>query len=196
MDIYEKISSFLETHNTANVIIAGQTCSGKTTLANRILNYFDGIYSVSIISQDDYFKNLCDIPIANNKYLMEIPEAFWIEEFLDDVHSLLQYGSVYMPNYDIASNSRKNKNKLIYSGQINIFEGLHTIEVLDSLENSISIFVDTSPDVCLKRRVERDSMNLGIPEKIIRQHWTDCIQPQSERFILPQKNFADIVFGR
>ncbi len=196
MEIYDEIRKFVETHNTANVVIAGQSCSGKTTLANRIREHFNGKYSVSIISQDDYFKDLRDIPIAGGNYLMDVPEAFWIEEFLNDVHLLFNYGNVNMPNYDISTNSRVNKNKVILSSEINVFEGLHTIQIFNGLRNSISIFVDTDSDTCLKRRIERDSTKFGIPEKRIREYWNECIQPMSKRFIFPQKFYADIIFRR
>lgn len=193
MNIYQKINSFLETHDTVNIVIAGQTCSGKTTLSKQIQEYFSEKYSACIISQDDYFKNLCDIPVAYGYYLMEVPEAFCVQEFKNDVRFLLQYGYAKMPNYDIATNTRIDKDKNICSCKINIFEGLHTIRILDDLKNSISIYVDTNPIACLKRRIARDSQNLGIPEKRIREYWSDCIQPMSERFILPQKYYADII---
>lgn len=196
MDIYQKISNFLETHHTANIVIAGQTCSGKTTLAKKIHEHFSERYSASIISQDDYFKNLCDIPVAFGCYLMEVPEAFCVEEFKSDVRLLLQYGHVKMPVYDIATNTRVSKDKTVQSSQINIFEGLHTIHILDNLENSISIFVDTDSTTCLERRIARDSKNFSIPEIRIREYWNDCIQPMSERFVLPQKYYADVIFGR
>lgn len=194
MNIYQKVSNFLETHDTVNIVIAGQTCSGKTTLAKQIHKHFSENHSVCIISQDDYFKNLCDIPVGAGWYLMEVPEAFEVEEFRSDVRSLLQYGYAKMPIYDISANMRVSKNKMIHSCKINIFEGLHTIQILSDLENSISIFVDTPPVTCLERRIARDSENLGVPENRIREYWNDCIQPMSERFVLPQKYYADIIF--
>jgi len=196
MSVFQEIDKFVITHNTANVIIAGQSCSGKTTLANNIREYFDGKYSVTIISQDDYFKNLHDIPIVYEGYLMDVPDAFWIDEFKHDMHLLLQYGIVNMPNYDIASNTRLNKNKVVHYGKINVIEGLHTIHIFRLLRKSISIFLDTDSDTCLKRRITRDTQSFGIPEKRVREYWNECIQPMSERFIYSQKHFANIILRR
>lgn len=193
MEIYSKIRNFLGYHDTINVLIAGQSCSGKTTLANKICNHFKDQYSVTIISQDDYFKDHSDIPIAYGRYLLDVPDAFWIEEFKTDVTILGQYGRVYMPNYDIATNTRQNKNKIIRAGTINIIEGLHTIHIFNNLNNSMKIFISTDSNICLERRVARDTKEFGIPEMVVREYWSEFIQPISERYIFSQKSYADII---
>lgn len=193
---FEMIQKQLDVYGSANIVIAGQTCSGKTTLANEIRNHFSGMYTVAIVSQDDYFKNLEDIPHSPGGYLTDSIDAFWISEFRDDVHTLLRDSEVTMPTYDVATNTRINKSKIVSAGQINIFEGLHTITVLYDLKNCINIFVNTDVDVCLKRRIARDTSKYGIPEHIIRPYWRNCIMPMTERYILPQIDYADITINR
>lgn len=192
MNVQEAISKYLLSYDTVNVVIAGITCSGKTTLANNIQNHFSDRYSVTLVAQDDYFKNLPDIPQIREGYLTDSIDAFHAIEFKHDVQSLITYGFATMPRYDIATNTRVSKNKIIRTGIINVFEGLHTIELLGKLDNSIKIFLDTDIDVCLKRRIARDTSKFGIPEVRIRQYWNDCITPMCEKFIFPQKEFADI----
>lgn len=193
MDIFQEIDRLVKRHGTINVVIAGQSCSGKTTLAKNIAEHFRNIYPICMICQDDYFKNLCDIPRAYEGYLMEVHDAFCIRELRQDVSFLLKYGNAKIPNYDIATNTRINKNKVVYSGKINIFEGLHTIDIFQDFKPNITIFVNTDPATCLERRIIRDTKNLGVPEWRVREYWNECIQPMSERFIFPQKDFADIV---
>lgn len=76
MNVQEEISKYLLSHDTVNVVIAGTTCSGKTTLANEIRNHFSDRYSVTLVAQDDYFKNLPDIPRIREGYLTDSIEAF------------------------------------------------------------------------------------------------------------------------
>ena len=195
MNIQEEISKYLIGHDTVNVVIAGTTCSGKTTLANEIRKLFSGRYSVTLVAQDDYFKNLSDIPRVREGYLTDSIEAFFTAEFKHDVEMLLANGVSTMPRYDIATNTRINKNKIVRKGSINVFEGLHTIQLLGELDNSIKIFVDTDIDTCLKRRIARDTSKFGVPEERIRQYWSDCVKPMCERFIFPQKANADIIIN-
>lgn len=193
MNVYEEIEKHLLSHNAVNVAISGITCSGKTTLANKIREYFSDKYLVAIVSQDDYFKNLPDIPRVREGYLTDSIDAFLTLEFNHDVQLLLQNGVVTMPRYDVATNTRIAKSKIVRVGKVNVFEGLHTIHLLRGLENSINIFVDTEMETCLERRIARDTSKFGVPETRIRQYWDDCIKPMSERFIFPQKEYADIV---
>ena len=195
MNVYEEIEKHLLSHNTVNVVIAGSTCSGKTTLANTIRKYFSDNYVVAIVSQDDYFKNLPDIPRVREGYLTYSIDAFHTTEFKHDVQLLLQNGVVTMPRYDVATNTRICKNKIVRAGKINVFEGLHTIHLLKELEDCINIFVDTEIATCLERRIARDTSKFGVPETRIRQYWDDCIKPMCERFIFPQKAFADIIIS-
>ena len=192
MNVQEEISKYLLSHDTVNVVIAGTTCSGKTTLANEIRNHFSDRYLVTLVAQDDYFKNLPDIPRIREGYLTDSIEAFWTAEFKHDVQKLLTNGVATMPRYDIATNTRVSKNKIVRAGRINVFEGLHTIQLLGELDNCIKIFVDTDIDICLKRRISRDTLKFGVPEVRIRQYWNDCVKPMCERFIFPQKEDADI----
>ncbi len=195
MDIYREVSRYLDHHGGVNIVIAGQTCSGKTTLANRLRDCFCNTYSVTIVSQDDYFKNIDDIPFNENGYLMECPDAFHVSEFTHDVHIMLYKSITTMPRYDISTNTRIDKQKFVRAGQVNIFEGLHTIDLL-SLNNSIKIYLDTDIDVCLKRRIERDTKLLNVSEKQVIDYWNNCIQPTSTEFIHPQINKADFVLWR
>ncbi len=196
MSIYETISNLLLSNGIVNVLIAGTTCSGKTILANEIYKKFSDRYKVAIVEQDDYFKNLSDIPRSRGGYLTDSVHAFHIEEFKYDVHTLLTKGFVAMPEYDIATNKRLSKTKAKRKGTINIFEGLHTINLLSDLDNCIKIFVNTDMEICLKRRIARDTLKYKVPEKRIREYWQECVVPMCEKYIFPQKANADIVINR
>lgn len=192
MYIKEEIKEALRKQERVNVIIAGTTCSGKTTLTEMIWNYFRNKYPITIVEQDNYFKNLSDIPRVREGYLTDSIEAFYTEEFKYDIAILQRYGTVKMPIYDISTNTRISKKRVII-GDINIFEGLHTIHLLDELENSLKIYIDTDIDTCLERRIARDTSKYGIPEERIREYWKECIIPMCERYIFPQKEMADII---
>lgn len=195
----EKVIKFLSQNydisknNITNILISGMSCSGKTSLSNEINKYFCKDYTISIISQDSYFKNIEDIPTWKNGYLTDSFDAFHINEFKNDINTLLEKGIIYIPNYDVSINKRLSKSNLITLGNINIFEGLHTISILNNLNNCVKIYIDTDNDICLDRRIQRDTTKYNIPEKIIENNWKNNIIPMYKKYIYPQKEKADII---
>lgn len=102
-----------------------------------------------------------------------------------------------MPNYNIPTNTRINKEKVIRKSKVNIFEGLHAIDFLsDFMPDCISIYIDTDMETCLHRRIARDTSNLHVTEDVVRKYWNDCIKPVSEKYVFPQKDYADNVLWR
>lgn len=196
MELFERIDDTLSKGLRANVVISGITCSGKTTLANLIYKHYKtNRYKeiVSMVPQDEYFKDLPEIPRSKFGYLTDSIDAFCVREYEHDVRYLLQYDAVRIPQYDIANNRRTQERKHIWNNPINVFEGLHTLHILKSIPGTIKVYVDTDADVCLQRRVARDTSKYGVPEKRIREYWEECIIPMSEKFIYPQKALADII---
>lgn len=195
MEIIQEIDYYLKSHPRVNILIAGSSCSGKTTLANKLFECLSKRYTVTIISQDDYFKDILDIPKIRKGYLMDSINAFHTDEFKNDVHELLTGNVVKMPIYDIATNTRLSKEKIVKPSTINIFEGLHTINLLDNIDNCLKVYLDTDIDICLKRRIQRDTVKYGVPEEIIKSNWDECIIPMFKSYILPQKEYADIIIN-
>lgn len=188
------IERYLQNYSSINITIAGQSCSGKTTLANEIKEMFSDQYSVTIVAQDDYFKDVWDIPRSKTGYaLLDSIQAFHVDEFKSDVVTLLKSGFVRMPRYNISENIRMSKDKIVKLGKINIFEGLHVISILDDMDSAVKIFMNTNSALCFKRRIERDTLKHGIAEETIRDFWKNSIEPMSELYVFPQMEFADIV---
>ena len=130
-----------------------------------------------------------------NVNLTDSLDAFHTDEFKADVKSLFKSSSVMMPRYDIATNTRMSKDKLVKSSKVNVFEGLHTIHLLGELDNSVTFFLDTDIETCLERRIARDTSKYGIPEARIRTYWYECVIPMCEEWILPQKYYADFILN-
>ncbi|MBQ9279525.1 MAG: AAA family ATPase [Clostridia bacterium] len=196
--LYEEIDRRITTGQKVNVLIAGMTCSGKSTLAREIQeHYVFGKHpkQVSIISQDCYFKNLGLIPRNKGGYLMDSLYAFHADEYRAHAQYLTQHGTVRVPQYDIARNKRTAEYTKIENGDINIFEGLHSIRILSGLWHNVKVYLDTDVETCLERRIARDTSLYDVPEERIREYWAECIMPLSREFIFPQKEMADWIIS-
>ena len=192
MDIVNLVKQKTLADGICNVVVAGGTCSGKTTLANELQNRLATEFSTSIIRQDCYFKDIQDVPSIPKGYLMDSPNAFHAREFKQDAERLLHEGTALVPHYDVAQNKRMSKNTLIKRAQVNIFEGLHTISLLDGLPNTLKIFLATPLAICLDRRIGRDTKLYGVGKERITENFNDCIVPMYHSYIAPQMERAEI----
>ena len=192
MDIVARVRHKVRVDDICNVIIAGATCSGKTTFATNLRKHCSEQLSVSDIKQDAYFKDLHDVPRTRKGYLLDSPNAFHTSEFQKDVWQLLHEGATVIPTYDVATNKRVAKNTQVTRAQVNIFEGLHTISLLEGLSDSITIYLTTPLESCLERRVRRDIELCGVTEERIRENFGDCIDPMVHAYIAPQMGRAQI----
>ena len=190
-----KVVSMLRQNTSINVIIAGGTCSGKSTLANNTKSQLSNQYSIAVVRQDDYFKDLKDITRSREGYLFDSLSAFHVDEFRQDVRELIEKGQTVVPRYEIALNRRIAKDVNIQCSQINIIEGLHTILLLKDVIRGHTIFLDTSIRVCLERRIKRDTNMLGICEGRVMEFFYNCILPMYQQYILPQKGMANEVIS-
>ncbi len=177
---------------TLNVYIAGPTCSGKTTLAEKIKAHFKRRASVTIIHQDDYFKDLKDIPHGPGGYYMDSKKAFYIDELKKDFKSLLAGNNVRVPHYDIGLNRRIGLRPIITKGCINIVEGLHAIDIFKDDKDGVFFYMNDSIETCLSRRVSRDTKAIGVSEKRVKEYFEECIKPMYEKYILPQYHLMGI----
>lgn len=194
MELNELIENYFENRKKVNIAIAGCTCSGKSTLSNQIRSILSDQYSVSVIEQDSYFKNIEDISTLRGRYLMDSPNSFETKEFKSDIQTLMKDVKVLIPKYDISTNKRLSKDVLVCQSDVNIFEGLHAINLLNDLE-IYKIFLNTSIEKCLERRVERDRLALGVSEDQIQDYFENYIIPQYKSYILPQKEKADLIIN-
>lgn len=194
MDVIDVIDQRINNSNGGlNIAVAGATCSGKTTLACKTKELLVKKYSSTIIHQDDYFKDLNLIPHSRMGYLMDSVNAFEIEEFREDIKQLLNHGSTLIPRYDINQNKRLSKDIDVVNSQLNIFEGLHVIYLLNDYKPMFRIFIDADLDVCLARRIKRDVEPYNISEERIREYFNNCMIPMYKNYIMPQINDADMI---
>ena len=125
---------------------------------------------------------------------MDLPSSFHLDEFKKDVKTLIEEKETYTPVYDIKTNKRINKTRLVKSSEIIIFEGLHTISTLKDLRNTLKVFIDIDKELALTRRIERDK-KYGISEEEIKRYFNEVIMSIYKSHIASQKKEADIILN-
>lgn len=184
-------------NHTIIIGISGASASGKSLLANTIVNEL-GSDQVAVISEDSYYKHLPHIPFEERaKMNFDHPDALDHELLVNHLKQLQQGLSVEVPRYDFALHQRKEDTRAIGQHRIIVLEGI-LLFVDPDLRNlmDIRIFMDAPLDVCLVRRLKRDLIERGRSLESILEQYQNTVRPMFLQFIEPSKRYADIIVPR
>ena len=172
-----KMALFLSNNITrsCSVGIAGETASGKSTIALDIINTIQSFAEeyciknvITRINTDDYYydrsemvKKAGSFAEFAKHYDLDVPEALELELMKKHIKSLLFGNTVLLPEYDMSGTAiRRDNVKPAYPSKIIISEGLFTLtnKVVDAFD--FKIYVDVSHNIqkerFYKRAAERD----------------------------------------
>ncbi len=166
--------------------ISGGTGSGKTTVANRILETVSAD-EVVFIQQDLYYRNLKDMPLDyRNAANFDHPDALDNDLLINHLKKLRAGEPVELPIYDFRTHI-ESKPIVILEG-ILIFAEARLREQLD-----IKVFVDTPDDIRFIRRLRRDIAERGRTLDSVIEQYVATVRPMHIQFIEPSKRYADVI---
>ena len=174
--------------------ICGGTGSGKTTVANRILESVSAS-EVVFIQQDSYYRNITDLPldyrhIAN----FDHPDALDNDLLVNHVRRLKAGEAVELPLYDFKTHTRMNETRHVDPKPIVIVEGILIYADPRLLEQmDIKVFVDTPDDIRFIRRLRRDLAERGRTIESVIEQYIATVRPMHMQFVEPSKRHADVI---
>lgn len=180
--------------DTILIGIAGGTGSGKTTLADKLVESF-GRDEVSILRHDNYYKRHDDIPFEERAKLnYDHPDAFDTDLLCQHILELKAGKSIEMPVYDYAMHNRSDKTILVHPAPVIVLAGILLFVEKDLCDlMDIKVFVDTDADVRILRRILRDVKERGRSlDSVVTQYLT-TVKPMHEQFVEPSKRRADVI---
>jgi len=182
-------------HNRPLVIgIAGGSGSGKTTVAQEILNRV-GPDRIAYLQHDSYYKDLSGLPPTQRAEVnFDHPHSLETELLIRHVVSLRDYQPVEVPIYDFSTHSRTTRTFTVAPHSVIVVEGI-LIFAEPELRKlfDVKIFVDTDSDIRLIRRLQRDIAERGrTTETVIRQYMA-TVRPMHLEFVEPSKRYADVI---
>jgi len=172
--------------------VAGDSGSGKTTFTQGIRNIF-GDDLVSTITLDDYHS--LDRASRKEQGITALdPRANQIDRLEKDLIMLRRGVPIEKPVYN-HSTGTFDPPVVFRPKKILILEGLHALftPVLRHYLD-FSLFVDPVKEVKYDWKIQRDVKKRGYFEKDVLKAITER-EPDYERYIAPQKEFADAVIG-
>jgi uridine kinase len=187
----------LEKNKTIIIGISGASASGKSLLANTIVNEL-GSDQVVIISEDSYYKDHSDIPFEERaKVNYDHPDAFDHELLHKHLQELQKGKSIEIPIYNHSMHIRDKATRPIGQHAIIVLEGiLLFVEPLLRELMDIRIYMETSLDICLIRRLKRDIKERGRSLDCVLKQYEETVRPMYMQFIDPSKRYADLIVPR
>ncbi|HTG93131.1 MAG TPA: uridine kinase [Pyrinomonadaceae bacterium] len=174
--------------------ISGGTGSGKTTVANRILESVRAS-EVVFIQQDSYYRNIEDLPLDIREVAnFDHPDALDNDLLIHHVRKLKSGEPIDLPIYDFKTNTRLSETRPLAPKPIVIVEGILIFaeprlrELMD-----IKVFVDTPDDIRFIRRLRRDIAERGRTVDSVIEQYTGTVRPMHMQFVEPSKRYADVI---
>ena len=187
----------LDKKSTIIIGISGASASGKSLLANTIVNEL-GSDQVVVISEDAYYKDHSNIPFEERaKINYDHPDS--LDHVLLFEHlKLLQEGkTIEVPLYNHSLHVREKETRKIGQHAIIVLEGILLFVEQDLRElMDIRIFMETALDICLIRRLKRDTKDRGRSLDSVLKQYEETVRPMYLQFIDPSKRYADLIVPR
>jgi uridine kinase len=175
--------------------VAGGTCSGKTTVSERLAE-LAGEEHVALIKLDSYYVVRSHQPLEERaRANYDHPDSFDWQLLNDHIAALSAGAAVPVPIYDYTNHDRSGEVRLVHPARIVVVEGILVLYEPQLRERfDLKVFIDTDADLRLIRRLRRDVAERGrTPESIVTQYLT-TVRPSHEQFIEPSKRHADVIF--
>ncbi len=176
--------------------VAGGSASGKTTIINKLQDYFGE--DIAVISHDAYYKAHPEMTFEERSHLnYDHPDSFESDRMAEDVRKLIKGNAIEMPVYDYVNHNRSTETVRVEPKNVIVMEGiliLENKELRDLMD--IKIFVDTDADERLMRRIQRDMIERGRSIESIITQYSETVKPMHEEFVEPSKKHADIIIPR
>ena len=174
--------------------IAGGSGSGKTTVAQEILNRV-GPDRIAFLQHDSYYKDLTGLPPAQRAEVnFDHPNSLETELLIQHIISLREGRAIQVPIYNFSTHSRTDQSFTVAPHPVILVEGI-LIFVERSLRDlfDIKIFVDTDADIRFIRRLHRDLSERGRTTESVIKQYQATVRPMHLEFVEPSKRYADVI---
>ena len=196
------------------VLIAGPSCSGKTTTSKKLEMFLEGKGLKPIaLSVDDYFKERDETPLDENGFKdFESINSIDTDLFNKQITEMLEGEEVTIPTFNFITGCKEYKKKIKLSeDSILIIEGLHSLndELTKSISNDRKYKIYISPltglnidnhnrlnttDNRLLRRMVRDNLRRGYNASATLESW-GRVRDGETKYVFPYQDKADIVLN-
>ncbi|MEM7781851.1 MAG: uridine kinase [Planctomycetota bacterium] len=180
--------------------IAGASGSGKSFLCERFADCFAEALgpevSLAILNEDSYYRRQDHLDLSKRAEVnYDHPDAIEAELLASQIMALKAGNRIAVPQYDFATHNRSNLTTELEPAAVLLIEGIlifHHKEILKQIDQKV--FLDVPLDICLARRIRRDTIQRGRTIQSVLDQYMVTVRPMYYQYVEPSKNDADVVF--
>ena len=176
------------------VAVAGGTGSGKTTVANKILDRV-GAEHVAYIPHDAYYRDLSHLPPGERRKVnFDHPDSLETELMIEHLKELRACQAVEIPVYDFTNHTRTQETRRVEPARVVLVEGI-LVFAEPKLRQlfDVKLYVDCDADVRFIRRLRRDIEKRGRTVESVCDQYLSTVRPMHLEFVEPSKRYADVI---
>ena len=176
------------------ILIGGGSGAGKTVIAQHLADAL-GLSASAVVPIDAYYHDHPSVtPEAREAINYDSPDAFDVSLLDTHVCKLLAGGVVARPTYDYRTHRRLSKTTRISAERHVVVEGMLALHWPALRERcDVAVFVTTTEELALSRRIDRDLDDRGRSEKSVRAQWVQTVRPMHLAHVEPTRQFADVI---
>jgi uridine kinase len=173
--------------------LAGGSGSGKTTIAEAVLERLDG--KVALVQHDAYYRHVPELSYdERTKVNYDHPASLETELLVEHLLALRSGQPIERPVYDFAIHLRSDDTVRVEPAPVVVVEGILVLaepELRSELD--LKIFVDTDSDVRLARRLLRDIEERGRTVDSVVSQYFETVRPMHVQYVETSKRYADLI---
>jgi uridine kinase len=173
--------------------LAGGSGSGKTTIAESVLERLDG--QVALVQHDAYYRHMPELSYEERtKVNYDHPASLETELLVEHLLALRLGEAIERPVYDFAVHLRSDESVRVEPAPVVVVEGILVLaepELRSELD--LKIFVDTDSDVRLARRLQRDIEERGRTVDSVVSQYFETVRPMHVQYVETSKRYADLI---
>ena len=174
--------------------VAGGTGSGKTTVANQILQRV-GAEHITYIPHDAYYRDLSHLPPRQRDQVnYDHPDALETGLLIEHLKELRAGRAVEIPVYDFTTHTRAQHTRRVEPAPVILVEGILVFAEPELRKLfDVRLYVDTDADVRFIRRLRRDMEERGRSAESVCEQYLSTVRPMHLEFVEPSKRYANVI---
>jgi len=174
--------------------ICGGSGSGKTSFINDLANILPP-GSVSIITQDNYYKPIEDQHVdENGEVNFDLPGSIDRTSLAKDIDSLLNGRSIFRSEYTFNDQEKEPELIEVLSTPVIIIEGLFVLHFEEIRKHmDLKVFLDVPIETKFERRVKRDAEERGYSRETVLYQWENHVMPAFRQYLEPYSKECDLI---
>ena len=191
------------------IAIAGPSGSGKSLLTRALKSALESSdlgapQSASnagracvVVPEDAYYHSQGHLSLAERALLnFDHPSSLDHDFLLEQLGALKRREPVSIPVYDYASHTRAERSHRLEPADVVLVEGCLLLsqapirELIDA-----SFFIDADLELCLQRRIARDTRERGRTAESVQQQFESTVRPMYHAFLAPCARHAGTVIS-